>query len=266
MRFGLAQIDCVVGDRAANRATIRRLAKKAQQEHCAVVIYPEICDMGYDLPLVAAAAATTKPEPLSALQAIARETGLYLVAGIADARDGKVFNSTIVVSPQGEKIAQYDKTHLVTVAPLHEERYITAGDKFVTTMIGEFTCGFMTCYDLRFPEVARTLMLRGANVIILPAAWPQVRLSHWETLARARAIENQAYVLACNRVGEDVPGIVFAGTSLAIDPSGRVLQKGSFDQEELLIADISLEVIKLTRHSMNVLQDRRPEIYQEFCK
>lgn len=266
MRFGLAQFDCVVGDRSANLATARRFANDAKQKKCDVLILPEIFDMGYVLTRVAAESATTEPQPIPELQKIAKETKLTIVAGIADAREGRVYNSIVTVNPQGETISSYDKTHLVTAAPMHEEQHLAAGKEFVVTKIGDLTCGFMTCYDVRFPEVARSLMLQGAQVIILPAAFPLVRLAHWEVLPIARAIENQSYVLACNRIGEDGPGLVFCGTSMAIDPYGKILAKGSTKDEELLLVDVSANVVEETRQKMKVLQDRRPELYKELTK
>lgn len=261
MRFGLAQIDCVVSDREANLRTARRLALAARDAGCDVLVLPEIFDMGYVLTRVAAESPSVEPKPIPVLQELAKECQLHIVAGVADTKAGIVYNSIVFITPSGDESAIYYKTHLVTAAPMHEEQHLGAGDDFVLAKIGDLMCGVMTCYDVRFPEVARALTLRGAQVIILPAAFPMVRLPHWEVLTRARAIENQTYVLACNRIGEDGPGLLFCGTSMAIDPYGITVGAASAVDEALVVADVTAERVEMVRNRMKVLQDRRPELY-----
>lgn len=263
MKFALAQIDSQVGDRAGNLATARRFAQAAQRAACDVLVLPEIFDMGYDLARVAADSPRTEPPPIPELQEIARAHGLHVIAGVADTHDGAVYNAIALVDPDGGVTAKYYKTHLVTAAPMHEERFLRAGDEFVVAKVGDLMCGVMTCYDLRFPEVARVMTVRGAQVIVLASAWPMVRLPHWEILVRARAIENQVYMLACNRIGEDGPGLLFCGTSMAIDPYGTTIGAASAVDEELVLADVRPERVDAVRGKIKALRDRRPELYSD---
>lgn len=266
MRIGICQIDCEVGDRETNLATAERYVAKAAGQGCDVVVLPEIFDMGYLLATVASEAATTLPEPVAVLSDIAKRHQVHIVAGIAEATEGTVYNAIVSIRPTGERSATYRKTHLVTAAPMHEEKHLGEGSDFVLDEIAGIRCGFMTCYDVRFPEVARTLALRGAELVILPSAFPLVRLPHWNVLVPARAIENQVYVVACNRVGTDGPGLTFCGTSMVVDPYGTIAASASAIDEDLLVVEIDPERAIQVRDRMKIRQDRRPELYGELVR
>jgi predicted amidohydrolase len=126
--------------------------------------------------------------------------------------------------------------------------------------MGGFKWGLMICYDLRFPELSRTLALQGAEVLAVCSAWPLSRISQWEALLRARAIENQAYVIGANRTGRD-RAFTFGGTSLIIDPLGNVVSQGRPGAEELLTADIENAAIESARKAIPVFEHRRPDLY-----
>jgi omega-amidase len=129
--------------------------------------------------------------------------------------------------------------------------------------LGELRLGLSICYDLRFPEVYRTLAVKDrVNVFIISSAWPFPRVEHFRVLALARAIENQTYVIAANRVGKD-DGVSFCGTSVIIDPYGVTIAAASADREELLLAEISQEVIQSVRNRMTIFAHRRPDLYKE---
>ncbi|MCB0669497.1 MAG: hypothetical protein KDC80_26915, partial [Saprospiraceae bacterium] len=120
--------------------------------------------------------------------------------------------------------------------------------------------GLMICYDTRFPEMARSLALAGAEIIIVPTAWPFPRVEHWQLLSRARAIENQCYVVTANRVGKDGQAI-FCGNSRVIDPHGVVVSSASEDQEEIIYAEIKRDKLDFIRTRMPVFEHRRPDVY-----
>jgi predicted amidohydrolase len=120
----------------------------------------------------------------------------------------------------------------------------------------------MICYDLRFPELSRSLVLQGAEVLVLCSAWPFPRLSHWETLIRARAIENQVYFIAANRTGTDDGAISFCGASRIVDPYGVIVTSAAEDREEMISGEISRETILAVRAKMPVLQQRRSDLYK----
>ena len=132
----------------------------------------------------------------------------------------------------------------------------------VSVALGSLQLGLTICYDLRFPEIYRALALeQGANVFIISSAWPFPRVEHQRILATARAIENQSYVVLANRVGKD-EGVPFCGSSVVIDPYGVVVAGASADREELVVAEVSREVIDAVRERMAVLTHRRPDLYR----
>ena len=150
---------------------------------------------------------------------------------------------------------------MVTAAPLDERPYFTAGDAFVSCKIDKLNLGLGICYDLRFPEVCRTLVVEHeANVFINSSAWPFPRVEHLRILALARAIENQSYLVLANRVGTD-DGVTFCGSSVIIDPYGVVVAAASADREELIQAEISEKVIASVRDRMAVFDHRRKDLY-----
>jgi predicted amidohydrolase len=166
------------------------------------------------------------------------------------------------VGPNGELFGKYRKTHLVTAAPLDERVCFSPGNEFVTCEMGEFKIGLSICYDLRFPEMARTLAVKnGANVIVNSSAWPVVRTEHLRILGLARAVENQSYFIIANRVGTD-DGVTLCGSSMIIDPSGKILASASPDREELIQAEISMESVADIRNRVPAFAHRRAELYK----
>ena len=262
MKIAAAQISCVLGDFTANLRKARDFAVLAKKSGVELIVFPEMVDTGYSMPVIQKHAKKWSDGAVPELQEIAKETSIAIVAGISD-RDGvSIFNSQVLVNGQGEVVAKYRKTHLVTAAPLDERVCLSPGNKFVGCKIGKFNVGLSICYDLRFPEMARTLVVeRGANVIVNSSAWPVVRAEHLRILALARAVENQSYFIIANRVGTD-DGVTFCGSSLIIDPSGAILAAASPDREELIEAEISEQLIADVRNQVTVFAHRRGELYK----
>ncbi len=262
MKIAAAQISCVLGDFTANLRKTRDSAVLAKKSGAELIVFPEMVDTGYSMPVIQKHAKKWSDGAVPELQEIAKETSIAIVAGISD-RDGvSIFNSQVLINGQGEVVAKYRKTHLVTAAPLDERVCLSPGNKFVNCKIGKFNVGLSICYDLRFPEMARTLVVnRGANVIVNSSAWPVVRAEHLRILALARAVENQSYFIIANRVGTD-DGVTFCGSSLIVDPSGAILAAASPDREELIEAEISEQVIADVRNQVTVFAHRRGELYK----
>ena len=261
MKIAAAQISCVLGDFNANLRKIRDFAVLAKESGNQLIVFPEMVDTGYSMPVIQKHAKKWSDGAVPELQKIAKEISIGIVAGISD-RDGQsIFNAQVFVNAQGEVIAKYRKTHLVTAAPLDERVCLSPGNEFVSCKLSKFTVGLSICYDLRFPEMARTLVVeRRANVILNSSAWPVVRAEHLRILALARAVENQSYFIIANRVGTD-DGVTFAGSSLIVDPSGTILAAASPDREELIQAEVSEEVIADVRNRVTVFAHRRPDLY-----
>jgi len=262
MKIAAAQISCVLGDFNTNLRKVRDFAVLAKKSGAELIVFPEMVDTGYSMPVIQKYAKKWSGGAAPELQRIAKETSIAIVAGISD-RDGEsIFNAQVFVSAQGGNLAKYRKTHLVTAAPLDERVCLSPGNEFVSCRVENFNVGLSICYDLRFPEMARTLVVeRGANVIVNSSAWPVVRAEHLRILALARAVENQSYFIIANRVGTD-DGVTFCGSSLIIDPSGAILAAASPDREELIEAEISEQLIADVRTRVTVFAHRRPELYK----
>jgi predicted amidohydrolase len=158
-------------------------------------------------------------------------------------------------------VGRYRKTHLFTAAPIEEHKCFSPGDGFTSFAFADLRFGLSICYDLRFPEVYRKLAVENdVNAFLISSAWPFPRIEHFRTLAMARAIENQSYVIVANRVGTD-NGISFCGTSAIIDPYGVIIASASQDREELINAELSGDLVNSVRSRMEVFADRRRDLY-----
>src|SRR5882757_567616 len=262
MKIAAAQISCALGDFNANLRKIRDFAALAKKSGADLIVFPEMVDTGYSLPVIQKHAKKWDEGAVPELQKNANEISIGIVAGISDRDGASIFNAQVLVNALGEVVAKYRKTHLVTAAPLDERVCLSPGNEFVSCKIEKFTVGLSICYDLRFPEMARTLVVkRGANVIVNSSAWPVVRAEHLRILALARAVENQSYFIIANRVGTD-DGVTFCGSSLIIDPSGAILAAASPNREELIGAEISEQVIADVRNRVTVFAHRRAELYE----
>ena len=261
MKIAAAQIACAPGDLEANLHTIYDFASRAKDYGAELVVFPEMIDTGYSMPVIQKHATGGNEGAVPRLQKMAKQLSLAVIAGVSD-RDGpRIHNGQVFIDAGGNIRAKYRKTHLVTAAPLDERPVFTAGDAFVSCKFDMFNLGLTICYDLRFPEVCRALAVdHGANVFINSSAWPFPRLEHLRILALARAIENQCYLILANRVGTD-DGVTFCGTSAIIDPYGVIVAAASADREELIQAEISEEVIKSLRSRMAVFNHRRQDLY-----
>jgi omega-amidase len=262
VKVAAAQISCALGDFDANLRKVRNFVALAKKSGSELIVFPEMIDTGYSMPVIQKHARNWKDGALAGLQEIARKNSIAIVAGISDREGDSIFNAQVLVNARGEILAKYRKTHLVTAAPLDERVCLSPGNEFVATKIDNFIIGLSICYDLRFPEMARTLVVKqGANAIVNSSAWPVVRAEHLRILALARAVENQSYFIIANRVGTD-DGVTFCGGSLIVDPLGKILAAASPGREESIQAEISEEMIAEARNRVTVFAHRRPELYR----
>ncbi len=258
MRVAVAQMVCEVGNVAANCGTMQRLAEQAAGAGCDAVVFPEMADTGYEMKTIVAKASTWESGPLPLLQETATRLRIWMVCGLAEREGSDVYNSVAVLDPSGKLAARYRKAHLFTLA--REPRFLKPGQSLTLAAIEGLQWGIMLCYDIRFPEMARSLALRGAEVVVVPAAWPAARANHWSTLLAGRAIENQLYMIGANRAGSD-GSLQFAGGSRVVDPYGVLLAAAPEAGEQLLIAELQKSRVDEVRASMPVFQDRRPDLY-----
>src|SRR5437763_13165781 len=160
MKIAAAQIACVPGDFDANMQKTRDFAARAKKSGAELIVFPEMIDTGYSMPVIQKHAREWKNGPVVDLQKVAKENSIAIVAGISDRDGDSIFNAQVLIDANGEVRAKYCKTHLVTAAPLDERVCLSPGNEFVSTKIDNFTLGLSICYDLRFPEMARTLVMK----------------------------------------------------------------------------------------------------------
>lgn len=257
MKIALIQMTVVAGDAEGNRKRGLALAEEAAGQ-AEVIVLPEVWTTGYALRQVDTMAEDEKGPTINAIADISRKCGVTVVAGsLPMRRQGKVYNCSIVINPAGEIVARYEKMHLFSMTG--EERFFAAGERRSVFKIAGLDAGIAICYELRFPELFRSLTLDGAKVIFMPAEWPAARAEHWRVLNQARAIENQVYICAANCVGEH-RGAPFYGHSMLIGPTGELIAEGG-SEECIVYGEINAAMVDESRQKMQVWQDRRPEVY-----
>jgi predicted amidohydrolase len=259
LRVALVQMDIALGEPDDNRAHGADLARIAAQG-ADLVVLPEMFTTGYCLERLKGGLADLDLHPTGdLLSALAKETGTHIAATFANGRGGRVFNTMTIHRPDGRLVSMYDKVHLVPM--MDEEKWLAPGERLATCDMAGVRAGLAICYDLRFPELFRSLALAGAEIFVMPAEWPASRIAHWTKLAQARAIENQAFVVACNRVGSDESNS-FPGMSLVADPMGEVVAQAD-GREQVLRAELDFSILEEFRAKVPVFKDRRPEVYRE---
>ena len=256
----MAQLNCVAGDVTTNVENVVRQIHAAAAQSSALVVFPEMCDTGYEMDTILRTASSWDAAPYMTVAKTARERKIAVAIGLSERKSEGIYNSVAVINADGELIARHRKTHLMNVDPVREVRHLRAGDSLRTFEFGGFRFGLVICYEVRFPEVSRALAVSGAEVLLVQAAFPHARREHWKVLTRARAIENQAYVVAVNRVGSD-GGMEFAGTSVAYDPYGVVEAEGTEQDEALLFTTLRRENLERVREGLRVFDDRRESVY-----
>src|SRR5947207_203947 len=262
MKIAAAQISCVLGDPDANLAKVLDFCTRAKHASAELIVSPEMIDTGYSMPVVQDHAASWINGFVPGLQETARKLSIAVVSDVSERDDTSIYNSQIFVDQEGNITAKYRKTHLYAVAPVEEQKCFAPGDTFASVAVGGLRFGLSICYDLRFPEMYRKLATeQNVGAFIISSAWPFPRLEHFRTLALARAIENQSYLIASNRVGKD-DDLWFCGSSAIIDPRGIVIAAASADREELIHAELSAELVASVRSRVESLTHRRSDLYK----
>ena len=261
MKIAVAQISCSLGDPEANLLKVRDFSGHARDVGAELIVFPEMTDTGYSMPVIRAHANHWTSGFVPGLQEIAKKLSIAIVSGVSERDGSSIYNSQVLVDAEGNVAAKYRKTHLYAVAPVEEQTCFAPGDAFAAFAFSGLRFGFSICYDLRFPEMYRKLATeQKVDAFIVSSAWPFPRVEHFRTLAMARAIENQSYVVASNRVGKD-DDLWFCGSSAIIDPRGVVIAAASADREELIDAELSKDLVLSVRSRVESLAHRRKDLY-----
>lgn len=254
-RCAAIQFNIKLGKVDANLRQATNALTRVAAQGADLAVLPEMWSCGYDYRHLKALAEET-PAVLTEIQTLCRDLKLVTVGSLPELLDGKIYNTAYVID-NGQIVGSYSKLHLFST--MREDRYLTAGDQSLVVDTSAGRLGVAICYDLRFPELFRKLALDGAEIICIPAEWPKPRQEHWKTLLRARAIENQLFVVAANCCG--IQGkLDFCGLSQLISPLGNILAMAEEEDMEL-IADLDFGEMQTYREQIQILTDRRADIY-----
>lgn len=267
MRIGVVQLNSQA-DKDKNLRQAEAMIDILARQRAELVVLPEHFNyVGPDENKRAMSEELTDSPSLDRIRKKACEHGIYIHSGTLLEREGeRIYNTGVVFAPDGEVAARYRKIHLFDVELPGGKKYlesaiVSPGEDIVTFTIGQVTIGLTTCYDLRFPELYRALAERGAQVILVPAAFTMhTGKDHWELLLRARAVENLSYVVAPNQFGSCPPTYHSYGRSMIIDPWGVVLAQAG-DEVCTISADIDMERLAHLRTSFPVLEHVRRDIF-----
>lgn len=251
-------MDIVFGDPYKNYQTAERLIEKALTHKPDIIVLPELWTTGYDLTRLNEIADPKAVKTIEFLQNAAHKHQVHFIGGsVANQEENGVKNTLLVINKDGKLVHQYSKLHLFKL--MDEHIYLEAGSEKGLFQLDNHQFAGVICYDIRFPEWIRAHTSEGAEALFVVAQWPALRLAHWRALLIARAIENQCYVIACNRSGND-PNNQFAGHSLIIDPWGEVIVEAG-KSEEILLAEIEMDLVKEVRRQIPIFTDRKPKFY-----
>ncbi|MCD6118695.1 carbon-nitrogen family hydrolase [bacterium] len=260
MRLVAVQMNIVEGNPAENLDTLREMLETAKIKGNEFVCLPELINTGYNWNAIRAVDEDSCNAFVDELGNLARKYSISLVGGSIAEADGDLrFNTSYIFSPEGDVIGKYRKAHLFSV--IDEDRYFAEGADPVVVDIDGVKVGVAICYDLRFPELFRRMILDGAEIIALPAQWPLKRAHIWRTLSIARAIENQCVFLAVNRAGID-RNVEEYGLSLIVNPWGSVIADAKGSGACIISAEYDLSEVEKAREAVPALRERRPDVYR----
>ena len=264
MRVSCIQMNVAAGKPEINFARAETLLRKAAKKKPDVIVLPETWNTGFAPRHIDPAQADENgARTKQMLSRLASELSVNIVGGsVATLRDGKLYNTCYVFSRTGECVAEYDKTHLFS--PAGEAETFAAGDIIANFTLDGVPCGIVLCYDIRFPELVRSLALEGMDILFAVAQWPKSRRKQLNCMLRARAIENQCYAVLTNGCGE-ANEVRFGGGSVIVDPLGETLAIAG-GSERIITAELDLSLLGPMRAALPVLLDRRPELYGEICQ
>lgn len=260
LKVSLLQMNIEPGNPDSNREKASEMINNALKTKGKpdIIILPEMWTTAYQLGDLANICDKEGMPTSQLIAGMAKSNHVNIVAGsYASMKDKKIFNTAYVFNRKGDNIAKYQKIHLFKL--MDEHKYIESGSDHCIFEIDGIKCGIIICYDLRFPELTRKLALLGIKLLFVPAQWPAARLDHWQTLLKARAIENQIFIAAVNRAGSD-PRDEFAGGSMLINPWGEIIAQGGC-KEQIITAEIDLSKIEEAKSKIDILGDRVPKTY-----
>jgi len=252
------QLDIAFGNPKKNKGNVQLEIENLLEKKPDIIVLPELWTTGYDLTRLDEIADSNGTDTKKFISELSQRYNVNIIAGsVAKKTESGVTNTMYVCNRQGQIVSEYSKLHLFRL--MDEHLYLQPGETEGMFALEDTVCAGFICYDIRFPEWLRLHACKGAEIMFVVAEWPLPRLHHWRTLLQARAIENQCYVIACNRAGKD-PNNTFAGHSMIIDPWGEIICEAD-EGPGTIIAQIDLDQVKEVRNRIPVFSDRRLDRY-----
>jgi predicted amidohydrolase len=263
LNISIAQIDVTTAKPEENLKKAETLVAQAAEKGSSIICFPEMWTTGFNW-AENKRLACDHEKVIGSIAGLAKRYNIWINGSVLLLdKKGDLSNASILFDPKGKKAAVYCKTHLFSL--IQEDKNMKAGDSLCVVDTPWGLTGLSVCYDIRFPEVFRTYALKGVKIVFSPMAFPKERIKHWKILVRARAIENQMFMVGVNQVGTETREpeglLTYGGDSVIIDPWGETVVEAG-DKEELLHATIDMAKVDEVRKTMNVLDDRRPELYK----
>lgn len=253
MKVSLVQCELKMGDVDTNFKNIEDKIRESMIDNPDVIVLPEMWNTSFIPSNVNEISDKEGENSKELLSKLSKELNVNIIGGsVSNTLNGILYNTSYIFDRNGNEIGKYNKVHLFS--PSGEDKLFKKGNQVVTFELDGVKCGMVICYDIRFLEWIRKYALEDIQVLFNSAAWPAKRSMHWDVLNRARAIENQMFVVCVNSVGD------FGGHSAIIDPWGEYIIE-PFESDEIKTGELDFSVIKEIRESINVFRDRRPELY-----
>ncbi len=266
IRLALAQISSKRENKSENLRKIEELTIKAKEQGADLIIFPEMSLTGYVILDQVYELAETIPGPSTdKVETLAKKTGMHIVFGmpeLSEKTQATIFNTAVLVGPKG-LIGKYRKMYLPTHSVFEEKRYFRPGYEPAAFETGIGNIGLSICYDVFFPEVFRLSRLKGAQLIICISASPAVRRGYFEILTCARALENTAFIAYVNLAGVE-DGLQFWGGSRLVCPTGEVVAKAKYDEEDFVVCDVNFGDLRAAETFIPTLRDLRPELFDKL--
>ena len=264
VRIGLVQLAVKDGDINHNISNFAEKSRLLERLEPDIIVLPEFWTTGYEKEAIKKHAEVLgSGRGFLTMAWVSREYSTYVAGAVPVRRSNGITDTMLLLSPEGELIAEYNKIHLFRLYREHE--ILKPGDKVTIVDTRVARLGLEICYDLRFPELSRCLSEKGAEILLVSASWGAPRLGQWMAINQARAAENQVYIASANRFGESVLGEMFPGHSMIVDPWGDLVGLLGW-RENIGVFEIDLERISIIRNKLPIWSDRRPKLYDEMCR
>ena len=260
MKIALVSLDQVWEDKEANRHLCIQYIKKAKDAGAQLTIFPEMTLTGFSMNTRHIQENLSDSDTIPFFKELAQEYGMAIVFGIVLGKMDKATNNMVVIDHEGNILTRYEKIHPFTFA--NEDQFYIGGNELATAELNGICLGCTICYDLRFPELFSALGTQ-CDMIINIANWPEKRVDHWHTLLKARAIENQLFIIGVNRTGTDGTGLSYVKSSSIINANGDTLSPLSSDNC-LEVFEVLPEYTSNYKKSFSTTQDRKPDLYKKM--